>query len=171
MSAWQFKTKILPASGLIARHGKIPKQVEVVRFTTSVPIEDLERRSDELPDYWEDFDNSEAVERGIGELLPERDSWSSLARMFGERGKDEIEVWRKQDGPLSRITVSFCLSEPDPVFIRAVLDFASGFNLKLLALQSHDVFEPSVPTFVTQAEKCSAARFIPTGAHLSDLLG
>lgn len=170
MSAWQFKVSILPASGLIAHFGCIPEHIEVVRFTDSVPFEDLERRSDELPDYWECFDDSEALEKAIEELIPERESWSSLARMFGENGKDEIEVWRREDGQLSRLTLSCSLSEPNPEFIRKLLDVASCFNLKLLAAQSQRVFDPSIASFVTQAEKCSAARFIPPGTILADVL-
>ncbi len=170
MSAWQFNTKVLPESGLIAFYGKIPKQVDVVSFTNSVPIEELERQSAELPNYWEDFKKSETLETTMAELLPERESWSSMARMFGENDKDEVVIWREENGRLSRIKVSFSMSEPNPDFIRAVLDCVRLNKCKLLALQVNEIFEPTLNDFVTQAERCSAARFIPKGNHLSELL-
>jgi hypothetical protein len=171
MSAWQFKVKILPARALVAHHGGMPDHVEIVRFDKVAPLEELERQCDELPNDWDGSDNSEAVQREIAEVLPEKESWSSLARMFGENGKDEIELWYKADGQLSRITLSFSLSEPNPEFVQRVLELANRFDLRLLAIQSQEVFDPSITSFITQAEKCSAARFVPTGKGLSDLLG
>jgi hypothetical protein len=170
MSAWQFKVKLLPTSALIAHHGGIPEQVEIVRLDKAAPPEELERQYDELPNYWDGFDNSEAVQKVIAEVLSERESWNSLARMFGENGKDEIELWYEADGQLSRISLSFSLSEPNSEFVQRVLEISNRFDLRLLAIQSQVIFDPSFTSFITQAEKCSAARFVPTGKRLADLL-
>lgn len=170
MSAWQFKVKILPATALIAHHGGIPDHVEIVRFDKAAPLDELERQCDKLPNYWDGLDNSEAVQRAIAEVLPERESWSSLARMFGEKGKDEIELWYEADGQLSRVTLSFSLSDPNSEFVRSVVEISNRFNLRLLAIQSQEVFDPSMSSIITHAEKCSAARFLPTGKRLSHLL-
>ena len=166
MSAWHFNTRLVPASGLIAHHGAIPKHVEVVGLSNAVPLDALERRVDALPDYWEAFESCEAVETALAGLLPERDSWNSLARMFGESSTDEIVIWCKENGHLSRVAVSFSLGAPNPVFIRDVLGVASRLNLKLVSVQSQEVFAH----FINQTEQCSAARFLPSGTHLATLL-
>lgn len=170
MSAWQFTLEMIPASALLANHGDISDHVEIVRFDRSLPLKELERQCDELPNYWDGFDNSEAVQRAIAEVLPKRESWSSLARMFGEKGKDEIELWYEADGQLSRVSLSFSLSDPNSEFLQSVLEISNRFNLRLLAIQSQEVFDPSISSFITHAEKCSAARFLPTGKRLSHLL-
>ena len=170
MSAWQFKVKLLPSSSLLIHHGKIRDHTEIVRFDKSLSLEELGRLFDELPDYWKGFGHSEALQREISEILPERGSWSSLARMFGENGKDEIELWCEENHQLSRISLSFSLSEPNSEFVHRILDLSDRFNLSLFALQSREVFGPSITAFIIQAEKCSASRYLPSGKRLSDLL-
>ena len=170
MSAWQFKTELLPIDGLIAHHGCIPKQLTTTRLSDAISIDNALQETDELLPYWSNFSNVNALEMAICELLPERDSWSELARMFGVNGKDEIEIWRTEDGSVFRICPSFCLSNPDAEFIRSSLACASSFKCVFLGIQSRQIFSPSMAEFVTHAEKCSAARFVPIEKPLSSML-
>lgn len=120
-------------------------------------------------DYWAEIGDTKAVENEIAKLLPERESWSSHARMFGVKGSDEVEIWKK-NGKLSRIAVGISLFEPNPGNIRAILDCASRLACRIHTLQSQAIFDPSITSFVVQAEQCSAAIFIPIGTRLSAIL-
>lgn len=170
MSAWQFRIEILPVDGLVARHGAVPKELAAMKLSDAGAIDDGKPGTDELPRYWRGYLEFGAFETAIGGLLPERESWSELARMFGVNGEDEAAIWRAEDGSVSRISLSFSLREPNVQFIHSALDCASSFKCVFHGIQSHQIFSPSMAEFVAHAEKCSAARFVPTEKPLSSML-
>jgi hypothetical protein len=91
--------------------------------------------------------------------------------MFGVEGKDEIVVWRMPDGTLSRVCLSFDLSDPNLDFIRSSIFIANSLKCVFLSIQSRRIFSPHIAQFVAHAENCRAARFIPSERPLALILG
>jgi hypothetical protein len=173
MSAWQFKVKLLPAEGAINLHRGISRQLLIGQVSERVlrdKFDTLQHGCEELPGHFDGFPELKALETAISELLPERKSWSELARMFGIHGEDDVEIWQTEAGSLSRISLSFSLRDPNFKYIQSALACASIFKRVFLGIQSGVMFSPSVVEFVTHAEKCSAARFIPNEKQLSSMI-
>lgn len=170
MAAWQFRIKVLPEKAVIAAHGKVPDQLKIIRYRSSVSLEELERQADSLPKYWSGDPAERAISEAFSEILPEVESWSEEGRMFGDNDGDNIEIWESADGNIESVVVAVSLSKPDKAFIGAILDTAEKHNCVLHSIGSMAVVKPNPENFVRQAVDSSAHRFIPEGYDLSQIV-
>lgn len=154
---------------MISVHGEMPKEIEVLRVDFGVPMEELNKRHDPMPIYWTQSVDWSFIENEFANLLPEIDSWSDVARLFGNSDGDSVQIWKHDpnDGPIERLTVAFSLAEPNVDFIKSALAATRKCGCVLHAIESMAVIEPIPEHFVREAKRSRAYRFVPEDYDLA----
>ena len=171
MSAWQFRTELLPIEALVQRHGSLPASLPVERLSFVNLLEIGEESINESVKYWSEIHDHRRVEDSCSQLLPEIRSWSRSARMFGDKRGDSVAIWKSDVGKIEDIRLNFNLSIPNTSFVRAALACVSENDCMLHDIQNCGVFLPTAENFVESATRCSAAKFLPQPNCLKELMG
>lgn len=148
-------------------HGCIPPSITVTRVTPET-IDRIDAICDAMPSYWaeipEDFTNR--LESDLASLMPETESWSPNARMFGEDSMyDQLSIWRDDDGELERINILFSLSNPNPDKLTRLLALPSLNDCLFLGIQSESVYVPTLDNWLADMCACSAVRYLSGQKH------
>ena len=161
MSAWHYHTKVLPVVGVRRVHGTIPSVIEVPRVTQE-SINRIDEIADEQPNYWSFIPDAfiTPLVQQLARWLPETESWSERARMFGDDLNDQCSIWLNDDGKLERIAIEFCLSNPDPSNLKKLMEMPEISQCVIHGIQSENVYEPSIANWTSDMLKCSAHRFL-----------
>ena len=150
MSAWHYHTRLLPLEGVVRFHGAVPSMIEVPRATPE-NVSRLDENADRQPNYWSHA--PDAFVRSLTEQLacwlPETDSWSETARMFGDDLNDQCSIWLNDDRKLERITIEFSLSNPIPQNLRRLLAIPEISNCVMHGIQSERIYQPFIENWTS----------------------
>ncbi len=166
MAAWHFKTRVLPLSGLRAVYGSVPSALPTSRpHGSGTASEDAgEANAQPTSELWANVASHAAIEGVFSALLPESESWSSHARMFGDEMGSRVELWKSPDsGLIEDICIFFSMSVIDPKFLTAALRTTRSSLCALLDVQAGLIFDPDIPSFITRVRASSALRYADDG--------
>ena len=161
MAAWHYHTKLLPLGGVKCVHGVVPSVIKVPRVAPE-SISRIDELVDQQPTYWSSMPDAfvnPLVER-LSRWLPETESWSERARMFGDDLNDQCSIWLDGDGKLERIAIQFSLSNPNPINLKNLLGMPEISQCVILGIQSECLYEPSIANWTSDMLKCSAHHFL-----------
>lgn len=89
MSVLHFEFTLQPRAGVVSRFGRVPDAIpSCAAYMPGVPM----ALEEELPNFWAKPPEREVLSM-IEALLPETESWDSMARMFGGKSGHRIQVW------------------------------------------------------------------------------
>ncbi len=91
MAAWQFTFHLVPRSGILLIHRKIPNLLE--DFAFHVTENDAPKDEDDYADYWQGMLNLEDVGREFATFLPAMRAWGENSLMYGSEHGNRVEVW------------------------------------------------------------------------------
>jgi len=153
MAIWQFKFSLVPADGIRRVHGSDLSTLTIHQVSTdgSRLLDDVEYAV--LPKYWDNPASLQRIALAISELLPEMKSWSSDARMFGEKGGNEIEVW--DDDVSCHIDMRNC----SEMLLTLLIRLARKFDCKLAIHGPGTVIDADMPALAREISASSAYRF------------
>ncbi len=160
MAAWQYSVNLIPKQGVIRVHNGVPQSISVVRVTPET-LREIDTVT--TPNYWREVSGSFCadLESQLASWLPETDSWSTNARMFGSDDMhDQLSIWRDDTGNLERINVLISLSNPNPGNVTRLLAFPALADCLLHGIQSESVNAPKLENFLKDIRDCSAFRFL-----------
>lgn len=152
LAIWQFCYSLIPKLGL---QNKLKYPVET--------LPEYGNRSDyptaldqtDTPNYWDGFENiiSEHIPELSG-LLPEMNSWSEDARMYGTQSGDRIEIWNND------IDCIIDIRKINYELILATLDIAKRMNCLLVIHGSGRLIEPEIKLLREEILNSNSAKFI-----------
>lgn len=121
MAIWQFSVSLVPIEGLLNHYGKL---IEVVPEYGEMDPEnppDLDNPVD-YPNYWQNAQYLTDIAKRVSEILPQIESWSSEALMFGEERGNKVEIWNND------VYCRIDARSPDPNLLRLIADLAAEFK-------------------------------------------
>src|ERR1022692_4794579 len=119
MAVWHYEVALVPRAGIIRHHAGIPEELPGYRA-----IWNPEEGADEMfPNYWVDSLPEHLAEEIRG-ILPQFESWSDDALMFGKNETNRIVIRLGHD-----LDFRFDLREPDWNLLRWVAEFAQAHDL------------------------------------------
>ena len=143
MAIWQYDFLLIPEFGMIQYHGVVPERIDTL-------FSDVE---EEAPDYWEQFDQRERIEKEASILLGDLKSWSEEAKMFGTEDGNKIESWDDE------ILCRFDLRTPDMEVLESILRIAQKMNCRIVSSSSHRVIEPELKEVCLDIKESPSYRF------------
>jgi len=141
MGAWQFRTFLIPKSQTIAWFGGIPANIAIDKDKDGFPA-----KTDH--NLWENADALCIDYAMIGDIAPERNSWSVDARMFGAENGNDIQIWFKEGGQLKRVSISFSLVDFQIQFVEKCVHLAQKCECLFHCIESGNVIQPTVNELV-----------------------
>lgn len=163
MAVWQYKGEFIPESWLIARYGRIPEMLEDYLMTEDTDLDAIED-----PQYWKDINVPDDLVQVVESILPEAQSWSDKARMFGNDRTNEIEVWYA-DGKVDCISFSWDVSHSDLEVLNQIVSLARRLGASIVTNQAR-VINADMETVLKDVMQSNAYRFCKDPrAFLSEL--
>jgi len=147
MAVWYFKFALVPDEGIVSVCGKM-----VGRLPEYSGKGGAEEILGGFPNYWLGIGNIESL-AGISRLLPEIESWTSEARMFGYEDGDRVEFW--EDDVLCYLD----LRRLSLSLLEVVTGLAAYFDCSLVLFGSGEVVEPELPLVVEKIKESNAFAF------------
>jgi len=152
MAVWQYKFTMVPQAGIESVHGCIPDCVESFRGVWDDEGFDPEA---ELPNYWQGVAPPENFSDDFRSLLPERESWSDDALMFGISGGDQVELWKGDN-----ISVRMDLRAPNRELLDSILNLAAREQLMIVPLEHGRPLLPIEPLVIEDIQGSDAYSFV-----------
>jgi hypothetical protein len=150
MAVWQFKLSIVPVVGLRKHSKSLGDILPEYQSNNSDPHRELV----ESPNYWVE---SEALmnilTRELSQLFPERESWSSDAKMFGTEHGDSIEIWPDD------IRCAFDVRKPNMLFLNSIIDIAN-VNHCILVMDDGKLISPDITELAPILVNSRAVKFV-----------
>lgn len=137
MAVWQWDLWLVPKARILERFESIPQYLDEKWF--------------ESLDWWNGYEVR--IEPLLDSFLPRlsESAWGAadgtVVRLSGEN--DGAEIFIRLD-----------LHQPDPDFIRSLVDFAKENSLVFFTLESNLFIEPELQKFLCEARKSRAFRFL-----------
>ncbi|NBF01544.1 hypothetical protein GV819_04495 [Pseudomonas sp. Fl5BN2] len=148
MAVWHFKFALVPKEVIVSVCGGMVKRL---------PEYSGEGRGDEVldgfPNYWLGGKSIELLLDRASRLLPEIESWTSEARMFGCKDGDRIEVW--EDDVLCYLD----LRKLSLSLLEGIIYLAASSDCSLVLFGSGEVVEPELPLVVEKIKESNAFAF------------
>ena len=148
MAVWQFKFALVPTMGIEYVYGKMVPVLTEYQSGKFQVLDDAD-----CPNYWQGNEISPEFISRVEAMLPERESWSNEATMYGDEDGDSIEIWG-DDFRCALDLRNFSLS-----ILVAVLDLAKSTHCKLVLHGSGEVIEPDLVEVVQRIKDSNAYAF------------
>lgn len=150
MAVWQFKFSLVPTAGVQRIHGADAVVLQAYQISPDGPkfLDEEENLN-----YWADLADLQEIALASSEILPEMESWSGDARMFGNKESNKIEVWN--DRVNCFIDMRFFSEE----FLLRVVDMAKKFDCKFVISGSGVVIYPDLFKVIDQIKLSNAYKF------------
>lgn len=150
MAVWQFKFTLIPISGIIRLHGAM---IDVLpEFAARAPDAPFDEDID-YSNYWEGIDMTpmRAMARSI---LPDAESWSDEATMYGDSTTDDIQIWDDS------VDVRLNCGNLNLSLLNAVVAAARASNCCLALSEGGRTMSPEPQLLVSAIHASAAYKFV-----------
>lgn len=151
MAAWQFQFSLVPEAGIKRVHGELVSALP--EYGARDPDGSIKEITD-FENYWDGIEIPPFLLQAMEDLLPERASWDSDARMFGSEGNNSIEVWSDD------INCCIDMKQFEPAILATIVEIAQQAKCKIVLKEGGRVIDPVLTALVAEANRSAAKRFV-----------
>ncbi len=155
MAIWEFKFSLIPIKRIEQVHGRIIPILEEYKPSNPERLLSLPIENDEMSgftNYWEGIEIEDEILQAIKILLPQCESWSKDATMFGDQ-YNRIEIWD------DNINCFLDLRYFSRKLLEGLLNIAKSLDCKIVLLESGEVIETEIEVVIEKIKESNAYAF------------
>lgn len=146
---------------------RVYKKIPLVlpEYRAKASPEFMDSANDEFPNYWDNSPKTLEIILEMELVLPQRESWSDEAIMFGQDGGNEAEIWT-DDFSCKVDLRNFSLP-----LLQKMIGLANKLGCMLVMIESGEPIEPDLQLVLKEIEASRAFAFCKAPREFLSNLG
>ena len=153
MAVWQYRGELIPEFWLIEKHGVLPATLDDYCMTEDMDLDSLED-----PTYWLESHVPVDVLDRVRAILPQANSWSKDALMFGDEKSTDLAIWY-HGKEIEMIYFRWDLRDPDLEVLAQIVRLAKRLGSVIVSGDRGTVVEADLGAVLRDVQASSAYRF------------
>lgn len=166
MAIWQYRGEFVPELWLIAKYGRIPIVLEGYLATEG----DIDLNDVDNPHWWRDISIPGDIAQWVNAILPQRESWSEDALMFGNEESSDFTIWY-ENAAVDAISFRWDLREPNIDLLNRIVRLAKELGAYVVSGDRATIIKPDFQAVLSDIKESDAYSFCKNPRRFISELG